>query len=219
MKPREFKTAIYKEMSEMTKALGNPHRLEILDLLAQSPASVEYISKNTTLSIANTSQHLQVLKHAKLVKTERKGKYIYYKLISEDVFYAWSALRNLGFANNAEINRLLEDYRSKSEDFEIISTEELLEKMENDDVVVIDVRPEDEYRNGHIKRALSLPKKSLHERLEELSDDKEVVVYCRGPLCLMADEAVNYLRNNGFKAKRLEYGFPDWQENGLPVER
>lgn len=218
MTPREFKTAIYKEMSEMTKALGNPHRLEILDLLAQGPAPVEYISKNTTLSVANASQHLQVLKHAKLVKTERKGKYIYYKLISEDVFDAWSALRNLGFANNAEINRLLEDYRSKSGEFDIISTEELFTKMENDDVVVIDVRPEDEYRNGHIKEALSFPKKNLHERLANLSNDKELVAYCRGPLCLMADEAVDYLNKNGFKAKRLEFGFPEWQESGLPIE-
>ena len=218
MTAREFKTAIYKEMSEMTKALGNPHRLEILDLLAQGPAPVEYISKNTTLSVANASQHLQVLKHAKLVKAERKGKYIYYKLISVDVFNAWSALRNLGFANNGEVNSLLKDYRSKSEEFEMISKSELLEKMEHDDVVVIDVRPEDEYRKGHIKRALSIPEKNLHERLEELSGEIEVVAYCRGPLCLMADEAVNYLNKNGFKAKRLEYGFPEWQESGLPVE-
>lgn len=218
MTSREFKTAIYKEMSEMTKALGNPHRLEILDLLAQGAAPVEYISKHTTLTVANASQHLQVLKHAKLVKTERKGKYIYYKLMSEEVFVAWSALRNLGFANNADISRLLEDYRSKSEEFEIISSKELLKKMENDEVIVIDVRPENEYINGHIRGALSIPTKGLQQRLAELSNDQELVVYCRGPLCLMADEAVDYLKKKGIKAKRLEYGFPDWMESGLPVE-
>jgi rhodanese-related sulfurtransferase len=219
MKPREFKTAIYNEMSQMTKALGNPHRLEILDLLAQGAASVAYISKNTTLTVANASQHLQVLRNAKLVVTERKGKYIYYRLTSQQVFNAWCALRKLGFSNNAEITRLLDDYRGKNEAFEIITAQELLKKMKRDDVVVLDVRPEEEYKRGHIEQALSFPQKNMHERMQELSRDKEIVAYCRGPLCLMADEAVDYLNKNGFKAKRLEHGFPEWENEGLPIEQ
>lgn len=219
MKPREFKSAMYNEMSQMTKALGNPHRLEVLDLLAQGPAPVEYISKNTTLTVANTSQHLQVLRNAKLVATERKGKYIYYRLASKQVFSAWYALRKLGFSNNAEITKLLEDYRSRSEEFEIITAQELLEKMKRDAVVVLDVRPEEEYKKGHIEQALSCPQKYMHERMQELSKGKEIVAYCRGPLCLMADEAVDFLNKNGFKAKRLEYGFPEWESKGLPIEQ
>lgn len=217
MKPREFKSAIYKEMAGMTKALGNPHRLEILDLLAQGPAPVDYISKNTMLSVANASQHMQVLRNAKLVKSNRQGKYIYYRLASQHVFNVWCSLRKLGFFQNAEISRLLEDYRSNNKRFETMTAEQLIEKMDRDDVVIIDVRPEEEFKTGHIKRAKSYPQRNLRERMKELSTEKEIVAYCRGPICLMADEAVKFLNKNGYKAKRLEHGFPDWKADGLPV--
>jgi rhodanese-related sulfurtransferase len=219
MKPREFKSAIYKEMAGITKALGNPHRLEILDLLAQGPAPVDYISNNTTLSVANASQHLQVLRKAKLVESDRQGKYIYYKLASQHVFNAWCSLRKLGFSQNAEIARLLKDYRNKIKEFETMTAEQLIDKMDRDDVVVIDVRPEEEFKTGHIKQAKSYPQRNLHERMAELSKEKEIVAYCRGPLCLMADEAVNFLNNNGYKAKRLDQGFPDWASEGHPVDK
>jgi rhodanese-related sulfurtransferase len=218
MKPRELKSAIYNEMAGMTKALGNPHRLEILDLLAQGPAPVDYISKNTALSVANASQHLQVLRNAKLVESDRRGKYVYYRLASQHVFNAWCNLRKLGFSQNAEILRLLEDYRSKNKEFETMTAEQLIEKMDRDDVVVIDVRPEEEFETGHIKHAKSYPQRNLYERMAELSKEKEIVAYCRGPLCLMADEAVKFLNKNGYKAKRLEQGFPDWESEGHPVE-
>ena len=218
MKPREFKSALYKEMAGMTKALGNPHRLEILDLLAQGPVSVDYISNNTTLSVANASQHMQVLRNAKLVDSDRQGKYIYYRLASQHVFNTWCSLRKLGFYQNAEISKLLEDYRSINKEFETMTAEQLIGKMDRNDVVVIDVRPEEEFKTGHIKQAKSYPQRNLHERMMELSKEKEIVAYCRGPLCLMADEAVTFLNKNGYRAKRLKQGFPDWRAEGHPVE-
>ncbi len=218
MNIREFKTTLYQEMSGLTKALGNPHRLEILDLLAQGPASVEYIAKHTNMTIGNASQHLQVLKNARIIESKRDWKYINYRLADQNVFDAWSALRKLSFSHNATLNQLLVDYRSRQKFLQIISPKELVDKMNRQEVVIIDVRPEEEYLNAHIKQALSIPKKNLEERLNELPDDKEIVVYCRGPLCLMADEAIEILNNHGFNAARLENGYPDWAAKNLPVE-
>ncbi len=218
MKPREFKNSIYKEMSGMTKALGNPHRLEILDLLAQGPASVEYIANNTYLSIANASQHLQVLKNSMLVKTERRGKYSYYSLANEQVFDTWCALRRLGFSQNREITKLLSDYKSDRKNLKTITTEELIRKIREEQVVIVDVRPEEEYKNSHIENALSYPNKYIQERMDELPKDREIVAYCRGPLCVMADDAVEKLNQEGFTASRLEKGFPDWAAKGLPIQ-
>lgn len=218
MNIREFKTTLYQEMSGLTKALGNPHRLEILDLLAQGPASVEYIAKHTNMTTGNTSQHLQVLKNARLVESKRDWKYINYRLADQNVFDAWSALRKLSFSHNATLNQLLGDYRSRQKFSKIISPKDLIDKMNRHEVVILDVRPEEEFLNAHIKQALSIPKKNLEERLNELPDDKEIVVYCRGPLCLMADEAIEILNKHGFNAARLENGYPDWAAKNLPVE-
>ncbi len=218
MNARDIKHSIYKEMASVTKALSNPHRLEIVDLLAQGPAPVEYISENTSLSIANTSQHLQVLKHSGLATSERKGKYIYYRLSNEEVYEAWSALRRLGFSQNREISLLLEDYRSRRGTLQTITPDQLMDKMERDEVILLDVRPEQEYKRSHIANALSCPVPALKQRLPELSSKKEIVAYCRGPLCLMADHAVQQLRSEGYRASRLEEGFPDWQAKGKPVD-
>ncbi|MFU8860568.1 MAG: ArsR/SmtB family transcription factor [Cyclonatronaceae bacterium] len=209
MKTRDFKTSLYNEMASVTKALGNPHRLEILDLIAQGPAPVEYIAANTTLSIASASQHLQVLKNAGLAETERQGKYIYYKLSNDEVFQTWCALRRLGFSLNNEINTLLSDYRKKKGTLEAVSTDQLIDKMKRDEVILLDVRPEEEYKNGHIKNALSYPGKDMKTRMDELPKDKEIVAYCRGPLCLMADETVELLKKHGFTASRLDKGYAD----------
>ena len=216
---REFKTSLYKEMSGMTKALGNPHRLEILDLLAQGPAAVEYVALNTNLTIANASQHLQVLKHALLVESEKRGKYNYYKLANKQVFDAWCALRRLGFSLNDEITDLFQDFRKERKHLKTISTEELLNKIRNDSVVIVDVRPEEEFKNGHIENALSYPRTDLTDRMNELPKEKEIVAYCRGPLCMMADDAVEMLNQNGYRASRLEKGFPDWSAGQLPIQR
>jgi rhodanese-related sulfurtransferase/biotin operon repressor len=212
VKTRDFKTSLYNEMASVTKALGNPHRLEILDLLAQGPASVEYIAANTTLSIANASQHLQVLKSAGLTKTERQGKYIFYRMSNDEVFQTWCALRRLGFSQNSEINSLLSDYRRKKGTLQAISTDQLIDKMKRDEVILLDVRPEEEYKKGHINKARSFPGKDLVARMDELPKEKEIVAYCRGPLCLMADESVELLNKNGFRASRLDKGYAEWMD-------
>lgn len=199
-------------MASVTKALGNPHRLEILDLLAQGPAPVEYIAANTTMSIANASQHLQVLKNAGLANTERQGKYIYYKLSNDEVFQTWCALRRLGFSLNSEINALLSDFRKKKGTLQAVSTDQLIDKLQRDEVVLLDVRPEEEYKKGHIDKARSYPGKDLKARMHELPKEKEIVAYCRGPLCLMADESVELLKKNGFHASRLDKGYAEWMD-------
>lgn len=218
MKTREFKKKLYKQLAVVTKALSNPIRLEILDLIAQGAVPVEYIAEQIDQPVANASQHLQVLKKSGLVETERRGKYNYYRLASREVYVVWSSLRNIGFTRNSEISNLLEDYRSKKEGLKMISRDELLKKMEKNEVYLIDVRPREEYELGHIRDAVSIPQMELGERLDEVPTEKEIVAYCRGPLCLMADEAVRFLNMNGFMAKRLEYSFPEWKENGLPIE-
>lgn len=216
---RKFKTSLYKEMSGMTKALGNPHRLEILDLLAQGPAAVEYVALNTNLSVANASQHLQVLKNAFLVESEKRGKYNYYKLANKQVFETWCALRRLGFIQNEEINKLFNDFRKKRKHLKTISTDDLVKKIKTDSVVVVDVRPEEEFKNGHIENALSFPLMELREKISDLPKEKEIVAYCRGPLCMMADDAVEFLNQNGYSGSRLEKGYPDWSAGSLPIER
>jgi len=217
MDTRKFKTSLYKELSRVTKALSNPNRLEILDLLAQGTFPVEYISEHTNQPIANTSQHLQVLKKSGLVKTEKRGKYSYYRLTSQSVFDTWCALRKLGFEQNSQIKGLLKDFRTRRNSLDVITSDELNERMENDDVFIIDVRPEEEFTRGHIQNALSYPQKVLKERLNELPEGREIVAYCRGPLCLRADEAVHYLKSQGYKAVRLENGYVDWLAGHKPA--
>lgn len=218
MDKREFKNKVYTELSKVTKALGNPHRMEIIDLLAQGPFSVEKIAEQTSLSLANASQHLQVLKGARLVEIRRKGNFIYYHLASEQVFEAWRALRELGLAQNAEAEKLVHDFYHSENQLEPVTLEELTQKISGQDVVVLDVRPGEEYRRGHIKEAISIPVEELAGRMQELPRDSEIIAYCRGPLCVYADEAVSLLREKGFKAKRLKEGYPDWKAMGFPAE-
>lgn len=218
MDKRDFKSTLYEQLAKVTKALSNPHRLEILDLLAQGSFSVEYIAEQASMSVANASQHLQVLKKSGLVDTSRDGKYIYYQLFDDRVLETWRALRQLGFSRNYEIIELLEDYRKQKDQLNLISSNELLKKLKKNEVYLIDVRPNKEYNIGHIKQANSLPHKQLQERMQELPTGREIVAYCRGPLCLMADDAVELLIQNGFSASRLEKGFPDWAANHLPIQ-
>lgn len=218
MNTREFKSTLYNQLAMVTKSLSNPHRLEILDLLAQGSFSVEYIAEHANMPVANASQHLQVLKKSGLVDTSRDGKYIYYQLFDEQVLETWRALRQLGLSRNHEINELLEDYRQRKDQLDLISSDQLLQKLQSEEVFLIDVRPKKEYNLGHIKKADSFPHNQLRERIKELPTDREIVAYCRGPLCLMADEAVTLLKNKGFKAYRLESGFDDWTAEKKPVE-
>lgn len=219
MKTREFKKKLYKQLAVVTKALSNPTRLEILDLIAQGSVPVEYIAEHIDQPIANTSQHLQVLKKSGLVETEKKGKYNYYQLAGKQVFDVWNSLRNVGFSKNSEISNLLDDYRNKKNGLEMISRDELLKRIEGEEILLIDVRPKEEYDLGHIKDAVSLPKIDLENRIGELPKEKEIVAYCRGPLCLMADEAVRILKKEGFHAVRLKEGFPEWKAIDLPIDQ
>ncbi len=219
MKTRDFKSSLYKELATVTKALSNPHRLEILDLLAQGSFPVEYISEQTNMPVANASQHLQVLKSSGLVTTQRDGKYIYYELYDDQVLETWRALRQLGFSRNEQISSMLVEFRKQKNQPELISSEELLEKLKNDEIYLIDVRPEEEFLMGHIRQAESRPYRLMKENAGELDlpRDREIVAYCRGPLCMMADEAVSLLREKGYRARRLQNGFTDWmgtQRNG-----
>ena len=216
---REFKDKLYTQLASLTRSLANPHRLEIIELLAQGAFSVEQIATETDLSVANASQHLQVLKAAHLVEAQRQGNFIYYRLANDDVFKAWKALRTLGVERNANVEKVVRDYRKTANGHEPISTGDLIKKLKSGRVTLVDVRPEHEYDHGHIAKAKSVPINTLAKRLKEFPRRSEIIVYCRGPFCFFADEAVALLTKAGYKAKRMEEGYPDWFMRGLPVER
>lgn len=219
MKKRTFKNKVYQELAKIVKALSNPHRLEILELLAQGHYSVEEIANETDLSTANASQHLQVMKRVQLVSTQRDGNFVYYSLADENVYKAWRALRDLGIERMAEIERVVRNFReSNNHTLQTLSSSELVSKMESEEITIVDVRPKQEFEEGHISNAINIPVDNLSEKLQELPKDKEVVAYCRGPFCVFADEAVKLLNEKGYTAKRLDDGFPEWRLEGRPVE-
>ena len=216
MDKREFKTKIYTELAGLTKALAHPYRLQIIDLLAQGSRTVEEIANQLDLSIANASQHLQLLKGANLVMIQKEGHYAHYRLSDDRVYAVWRSLRDLGIDRFAEIGRTLKDFREQKNSFQTLSIDELLHDQKH--VVIIDVRPEKEFNAGHIPKALSIPMEQLVQRIVDLPPGKKVVVYCRGPFCVFADEAVEILKQHGIDASRLEEGFPDWKSRSLPVQ-
>lgn len=218
MEKRTFKNKIYQELAGIVKALANPNRLEIVELLAQGYFSVEDIANQTDLSVANASQHLQVLKRVQLVDTRREGNYVHYSLADQSVYKAWKTLRDLGIERVAEIERVIRTFRKSKNSLETLSSSELIQRMKEGDIILIDVRPEEEFKEGHIAGALNVPVDQLSERLSELPDDQEIVAYCRGPFCVFADEAVELLNEKGFTARRLDEGFPEWMLEELPVE-
>lgn len=218
MNKRDFKDKVYQELAKITKALSNPHRLEIIELLAQGECSVEQIAAHTNLSIANASQHLQLLKTSQLVQINRQGNFIYYRLANINVFKVWKALRELGVERISTIEKIIKDFKHTEFSLESLSINELLNKLQKGRVTILDVRPETEFIKGHIANAISIPIEQLGKRLNELPKRNEIIAYCRGPFCLFADEAVSLLTKKGYKAIRLEEGYPDWQLAGLPVE-
>lgn len=215
---RAFKNQLYEQFARIGKALSSAHRLELLDVLAQGERSVEELAQETGMSVANASQHLHILRAAQLVEVRREGVYIYYRLADERVFSVWQAMRNLGEARIAEIDRVVRTFLQDRELFQPVDAVELLRRLVDSDVVILDVRPVEEYRAGHIPGARSVPVAELETRLHEIPKDREVVAYCRGPYCVFADEAVALLRARGYQARRLEQGLPDWRALGLPVE-
>ena len=218
MEKRIFKDKVYSILAKMIKAMANPRRLEIIDLLGQGEKSVEEIAIETSMSVANTSQHLQVMKTANLVEIRREGNFIYYRLAHEEIFKSWQSLRELGMERIAEIDKLIKDFREERSNLEAVKIDELINRLKSKNIVLIDVRPAGEYKNGHLPGAINIPVEELSPRLKKLSKHKEYIAYCRGPFCVFADEAVSMLIKKGFKAKRLVEGFPDWKLKGLPVE-
>lgn len=218
MNKRQFKDKVYSELARITKSMANPHRMEIIELLAQGEFSVEQIAEQTNLTVANASQHLQVLKTAQLVDVNRQGNFIFYRLSNSNVFKAWKALRELGVERIGAIEKVVKEFRESKFDFETVTIDQFIEKLESGKVTILDVRPESEYKQGHIANAISIPIEELSKRLKELPKRTEIVAYCRGPFCVYADEAVAILTKAGYKATRLEEGFPDWKLLELPVE-
>ncbi len=215
---RQFKDQLFGQLARAAKALSSPRRLELVDLLGQGERSVEDLASLTGMSVANTSQHLQALRTALLVRPRREGLRAFYALSDDSVFRAWQAIRELGQRQSAEVDRLVTTYVAERESLESIAADELLRRIRNKEVIVLDVRPGLEYRAGHILGARSVPVKELQRRLAELPKRKEIVAYCRGPFCVYADEAVSLLKRKGYRARRLDTGFPDWKSAGLPVE-
>ncbi len=215
---RAFKNRLYEQFARIGKALSSAHRLELLEVLAQGEHSVEVLAHETGMSVANASQHLQVLRAAQLVEVRREGVYIYYYLADERVFTLWQTMRHVGEARIAEIDRIVDTYLHDRNQLQQIGATELLQRLVEDNIILLDVRPAEEYAAGHLPEALSIPVTELEARLSELPHDREIVAYCRGPYCVFADEAVTLLRTNGYHAHRLEQGLPDWRALGLPVE-
>ncbi len=203
----------------MAQALGHPHRLELLEHLAQGVRSVEELSARAHLTFANTSRHLQILRRARLVETERRGKHILYRLAGDaEVVALIKALGRVGEQNMAEIDRVMMDYFRARDSLEPVSRDDLVSRLHEGSVTVLDVRPEDEFAVGHLPGALNIPLAELERRLSELPADREVIAYCRGPYCVLSFEAVVALRARGYLARRLEDGYPEWKAAGLPVE-
>lgn len=215
---REFKDAIYEQFARVGKSVSAPKRLELLDLLCQGPRTVEALAVQAALSVANASQHLQVLRAARLVEAERKGLHVEYRLADDGVCRFFLALRNLAESRLAEIAAVSREYLGARDAMETVASGELLRRVKEGAVTVLDVRPPEEYRAGHIPGAVSIPLRELEARFKELPKGREVVAYCRGPYCVFAIEAVELLRKKGFKAHRMKEGVLDWRSRGWRVD-
>jgi rhodanese-related sulfurtransferase len=218
MGDRSAKTALFDAFAGVAKALGSGRRIELLDVLANGERTVEALAGEVGLSVANTSQHLQILRQAGLVSSRREGTSVHYRLAAPEVFELWRTLRTLAASRLAEVELLAAAYLGRRDELQPVTREDLTRRLENgDDLVVLDVRPAAEYAAGHVPGAVSIPVGELRRRLAELPGDREIVAYCRGPYCAFAHEAVGLLREAGFAARRLEDGLPEWQAAGLAV--
>jgi rhodanese-related sulfurtransferase len=208
---RRQKEQLYELFAQVATAMANPHRLELLDLLAQAPRTVEELAQEAHMSVANTSQHLQRLKQARLVADERDGLYIRYRLADPAVVRLWLDLRALAERQLAEVDRALDAYRDRRHEFTAISAAELRKRLHHNEVVLLDVRPGVEYNAAHIPGAISIPYNELAGRMAELPAGKLIVAYCRGPYCVYADDALGTLADHGWEVARLEEGVVEWQ--------
>lgn len=216
--PARFKTAIYDLIAQVAKAAANPVRLEILDLLAQAPHTVEAVARQVEQSVANTSHHLQVLRGARLVDTAKAGQHVTYRLTDAQVGSFVLQLRAMAHARLAEIERVRHDYLAQRGALDAIGHDDLVRKIKSAEVTVVDVRPGSEFDAGHIAGAISIPLGDLKKRLREVPKSREVVAYCRGPYCVMATDAVAILRAKGYRAQAIEHGVPEWRASGGRIE-
>ncbi len=215
--PRTFKNNLYEQFARLGKAIAAPRRLELLDLLSQGPRTVEALAELTGITVANASQHLQVLRSARLVASEKLGLYVEYRLADEAVARFIVQLQELAQLRLSEVEQITRSYLDERGALEAVDGEELLRRVRDGDVTVLDVRPREEYAAGHVPGAISIPVGELAARLKELPKKRDIVAYCRGPYCVMAIEAVALLREHGYTAQRMEQGVVDWRVRGWQV--
>jgi rhodanese-related sulfurtransferase len=214
---REAEDRLYEAFARTAKAMSSPKRVELAELLAQGERSVDALADATGMAVTNTSAHLQVLARSRLVRTRKDGTRVFYRLAGDDVAAFVSALRDLARSRVAEVDQVVRDYFASRDTLEPIARGELLERVERGRVVILDVRPVEEFAAGHIPGALSVPLGQLDAALQRLPKRAEIVAYCRGPYCVLAPQAVERLRSKGYKARRLADGLPEWRLAGLPV--
>jgi rhodanese-related sulfurtransferase len=215
---RQVKDGLYNQFSRIGKAVAHPKRIELLDLLCQGERSVEVLAQAAALSVTNASAHLKVLRQARLVETRREGTRVYYRLGSESVCDLFFSLRDLAAERYAEVEMMVRDYFEARDQLEPVTRDELLARADDGSILVLDVRPPEEYAAGHIPGAISIPLAELEPRLADLPPGAEIVAYCRGPYCVLAPQALGLLHRYGFTARRLQDGLPEWWRAGLPVE-
>lgn len=218
MKPNTFKSDLFSQFARVGKALSNPNRLELLEFIAQGARSVESLAIIANLSIANTSQHLQLLRQSGLVVSRKEGLKVFYSLSGDDVVSLLNSVREVAERHLSDVDKLVNTYLTAKDNLEPIPAKELLEKVKQDLITVLDVRPKEEFDAGHVQGAINIPIDELEQHLKEFEPSQEIVAYCRGPHCILAFDAVAQLRKSGFQARRLENGFPEWKVAGLPIE-
>lgn len=218
MADKGAKEALFDEFARVAKALASGRRAEIVDLLANGERPVDSIATEIGMSVANASQHLQILRRVGLVSSRRQGTFIFYRIASPEVVALWRAFQNTASDTVAEVDRLARAYTGDLTGIELLTKEELSKRLGRKDLLVLDVRPAEEYAAGHVPGAISIPVAELRRRLKELPKNKEIVAYCRGPFCAFAPEAARYLAGKGFYARVLDAGLPDWDAAGLPIE-
>ena len=218
MKANTFKSDLFTQFARVGKALSNANRLELLEFLAQGSRSVESLANVAKLSIANTSQHLQQLRQSGLVTSRKEGLKVYYSLSGDDVIALLDSLRDVAERHLSDVDKLVNTYLTAKDSLDPIPASELIEKVKQDLVTVLDVRPKEEFEAGHVQGAINIPIEELQRHLKDFEPGQEVIAYCRGPHCILAFDAVAQLRKGGLQARRLENGFPEWKVAGLPVE-
>ncbi|MCA9734972.1 MAG: metalloregulator ArsR/SmtB family transcription factor [Deferribacteres bacterium] len=218
MKGREFKDAVFEQFARIATAFAAPKRLEIIDILAQGERDVDSLAREGAMTVANASRHLQIMKAARIVNSRREGVRMFYSLSDDDVVACWVHLQSLAEKRVAEVREISRMFLQERQSMDFISAQELWERIQAENVVVLDVRPTVEFEQSHIPRALSVPLAQLQEKLPELPKNIEIVAYCRGPYCVLSPEAVKQLKKAGIRAIRLQEGLPEWKQMGLPIE-